>query len=206
MSTFQRMTLIGLYNYENKFDRDLFRKLQLPEEYDKTTFVNSLLLEHGEKCVLYADPDFFVNSIGIWSDKWQLELKRIYEALTAEYNPIHNYDRYEHIEDNETVESGLEHTSTDKPDYTSENKISADNSSEYQPDNKNFVSGTVKDVEEETTADSERDYEHDAHMYGNIGVTTSVQMWSEEVRARFRYNLYDVTTRLFANELLLAIY
>lgn len=95
MSTMQRMTLIGLYNYEQTFDRDLFVNLSLPEGYDKPTFINSLLLEHGEKCVLYTDPDFFMQAIGMWSSKYSLELSRIHEALTAEYNPIWNYDRYE---------------------------------------------------------------------------------------------------------------
>lgn len=95
MSTMQRMTLIGLYNYEQTFDVDLFKNLTLPEGYDKPTFINSLLLEHGEKCVLYTDPDFFMQAIGMWSSKYSLELSRIHEALTAEYNPIWNYDRYE---------------------------------------------------------------------------------------------------------------
>lgn len=106
MSTMQRLTLIGLYNYEQTFDRDLFSGLELPEHYDKPTFINALLLEHGEKCVMYSDPNFFKSAINIWSKKWALELSRIYDALIAEYNPIYNYDRYE------------DWTETDKPDVT----------------------------------------------------------------------------------------
>lgn len=106
MSTMQRLTLIGLYNYEQTFDRDLFSGLELPDHYDKPTFINALLLEHGEKCVMYSDPNFFKSAINIWSKKWALELSRIYDALIAEYNPIYNYDRYE------------DWTETDKPDVT----------------------------------------------------------------------------------------
>ena len=95
MSTMQRMTMIGLYNYDNT----LFDLLSLPEGYNKETFIDSFLLEHGEKCVIYTDPDFMKFSIGAVSRKWNLELQRIYEALIAEYNPIYNYDRYEEIED-----------------------------------------------------------------------------------------------------------
>lgn len=206
MSTTPRMTLIGLYEYENKIDRDLFEKLSLPEGYEKSTFVNSLLLEHGEKCVLYSNPDFFINCIGIWSEKWALELERIYTALTAKYNPIHNYDRYEHYEDSEGIESHMGHKATDKPNYTTENKISADNSSEYQPENKSILSGTAKDVEEKTNANSDRTLEHDAHLYGNIGVTTNQQMIEGEMQMRTEFNLYDIATRMFANELLIGIY
>ena len=115
MSTASRWTLIGMQMYEPS----LFDTLELPEGYDKQTFIDALLLEHGEKCALYTDPDFMKYSIGIWSRKWTLELSRIYEALTAEYNPIYNYDRFEEISDGESrtyssVETGGR-TSTDNP-------------------------------------------------------------------------------------------
>lgn len=321
MSTRQRLSLIGLYNYENSFGRDLFDKLELPEGYEKSTFVNSLLLEHGEKCVLYTDPTFFTLAIGVWSKKWALELSRIYEALTAEYNPIYNYDRYEESVDGrkkeyksdvnsgarsnskttstetgntQTSTSGIsnsnndkiedqdaERRTTDRPDYketttndydvttsqttaaTVEHEISADNSSVYQPDwkettdagvNKTENDGTItreysgmsQDLSEvaknknkstekgqtqevtssearsadkfENTNNSEEarttntrdneqeDNEHRAHLYGNIGVTTSASMVSEVVQQRINANLYDIVTGIFARELLIGIY
>ena len=194
MSTSQRMTLIGLYNYENSYERDLFRNLVLPDGYDKDTFVNSLLLEHGEKCILYTNPQFFADAIGVWSSKYSLELTRIYEALTAEYNPIWNYDRNEEWEDHggrkltSTTNAGHKLTSTtnaghkakDTPKYdddvtndydvvnkqdfdgTSEHKVSADNSSDYQPDFKDITNagqtttsndGTIKRHIEGATQD-----------------------------------------------------
>lgn len=154
MSIMQRLTLIGFYNY----DPTLFDGLVLPEGYDKQTFVDSLLLEHGEKLVLYSNPDFMKNAIEAWGRKWSLELGRIYEALTAEYNPIYNYDRFEEYQDEEgrTYKSVniSGHKATDKPNYsdnqtnnykseqeantdrTTENLISADNSGSYQPQSK----------------------------------------------------------------------
>lgn len=233
MSTIARLTLIGLYNYEQDFDRDLFSQLALPEVYDKPTFVNALLMEHGEKCVLYTNPEFFKQAIGVWSAKWELELQRIYDALTAEYNPIWNYDRYEEIKDGEgvkyesTVNAG--HKAKDTPKYdvvsdtnedaVTEHKVSADNSSEYQPDYKDIenggkttvtTDGATQDLSEtsnsKTNDQTSRNYSHDGHMWGNIGVTTSAQMVSEIVRQRFQYNLYDIATKLFASELLIGIY
>lgn len=234
MSTMQRMTLIGLYNYENTFSRDLFRNLALPEGYDKTTFVNALLLEHGEKCVLYTNPDFFVQAIGVWSSKYDLELSRIYEALTAEYNPIYNYDRHEESSDHEgvknTITTNAGHKATDSPKYdddvtndytvTEENKISADNSSEYTPERygttdndgtiKRHIEGKTQDLTESSNAktqdDTARNFDHEAHLYGNIGITTSAAMVSEVVRQRFNMTLYGIVTKMFANELLLGIY
>ena len=258
MSTNARMSLIGMYNYNPK----LFDALLLPEGYDKETFINSLLLEHGEKCVMYSDPDFMYAAIGEKKKKWELELTKIYEALTAKYDPIYNYDRFEEIEDGRTKDytskvSGTRKT-TDRADYsddtthnetdnrtsngtetatandTNEHTVSADNSSAYQADskdlinnndktttnntdnqtinasNKRHVQGTTQDLNETTgsdTTDNENETnKHTAHIYGNIGVTTSAQMVTEVIRQRFSINLYATAARLFANELLIGIY
>ena len=229
MSTMQRMTLIGLYNY----DSGLFDSLVLPDGYDKNDFIDSLLLEHGEKCVLYTNPDFMKNAIGAWGRKWAGNLERIYMALTEEYNPLHNFDRYEDYTDNEgrkyESKTNAGHKATDSPKYdvtsdtkenaTTTHEVSADNSSSYQPvwketqnGGKSVVSteGKTQDLSE-TSNSSTNDAEthnltHKGHLYGNIGVTTSVQMLTSEVDARMKYNLYDAAGRLFVNELLIGIY
>lgn len=229
MSTMQRLTLIGLYNY----DSTLFDNLTLPSNYDKDTFINALLLEHGEKCVLYSNPTFLKSAIASWGNKWALELERIYDALSAEYDPIYNYDRYEFYKDTDDTDR----TITDKPDYsntqtndydvvteqntnsTNEHQTSAYNSSSYEPTSKdilnngksttsndgtitNKVTGTTQNIDDKL----DRTFTHNAHLYGNIGVTTSAQMVTEIVQQRMKYNLYECATRLFANELLIGIF
>ena len=149
MSTMQRMTLIGLYNYEQTFDVDLFKNLALPDGYDKPTFINSLLLEHGEKCVLYTDPDFFMQAIGMWSSKYSLELSRIHEALTAEYNPIWNYDRYEDWSDEGTGKTSSE-TQGDRTN-TSETAAGRKNTSETDSNRKDVSETGAKHEGESTT-------------------------------------------------------
>ena len=293
MSTAQRITLIGMYNYLPS----LFDGLTLPEGYDKQDFIDSLLLEHGEKCVLYTNPDFMASAIGVWGRKWAGNLERIYMALTEEYNPLHNFDRYEEVTDNEgrkyASQNSAGHTATDKPQYSdtqtnantdtrthantdtrthadtdtttndfdvvhstidqrvTEHTVSADNSSAYQADWKemdnggttkdandgtitNAHTGTITDghtgtitdghtgtikhdiagttqnlTEKSNSSESGSDTHnltHHGHLYGNIGVTTSVQMLTTEVDARMKYNLYEAAGRLFANELLIGIY
>ena len=149
MSTMQRMTLIGLYNYEQTFNVDLFKNLALPDGYDKTTFVNSLLLEHGEKCVLYTDPDFFMSAIGIWSSKYALELDRIHQALVAEYNPIWNYDRNEEWSDEGTGKTESE-TSGDRKN-TSETEAGRKNTSETDAKRKDVSETGLQHEAESTT-------------------------------------------------------
>lgn len=205
MSTFAKITLIGMYN----FDNTLFDGLTLPEGYKKDDFIDSLILEHGEKCVLYSDNNYLKACISAWGRKWYLELSRIYEALTAEYNPIYNYDRFE-----EYTDKG---SSTDKPDYESvntqksagtvENQISADNSSSYQPESKSISDmGSISQTVKGTRSNVETELEHKAHLFGNIGVTTSAQMVTEVVEQRIKYNLYGTAAKLFANELLINVY
>ena len=216
MSTSVRMTLIGLYNYDNT----LFDNLTLPTGYDKDTYIESLLLEHGEKPVLYPDFDFMKYSIGAFSRKWALELKKIYEALTADYDPIENYDRHEEWEDHggttygrkDTTTYGKTDTRTQTVDGTSENKVSAFNSSAYEPDSKTIVNDGTNKLEQRGTdsvqasGSDTANSRHEGHIHGNIGVMTAASMVSEVVKQRVDMNLYDVATRLFANELLYQVY
>ena len=308
MSIMQRLTLIGMYNY----NPTLFDNLSLPAGYDKDIFIETLMLEHGEKCVLYTDLDFMKYTIGVLSRKWRLELERIYEALTAEYNPIYNYDRYEDSKDGrgkkwgektgtdysnattfgstETRTPGLTETyvrgTTDetkqtKAGYTeqktdghtkqstdgynmqdsgakgsTEEQVAAFNSSTYENSRKTITdvgkvynsvgqvdtsqgkietdAGTMetahKGTDTVTTTGSDANVHtgtdsthisgtladkngnetenttHNAHLYGNIGVTTSAQMVREVVRDRLEVNLYSTAAQIFANEMLLQIY
>ena len=128
MSTSARLTLIGLYNYDNT----LFDGLTLPDGYDKSLFVNTLLLEHGEKCVLYTDLNFMKFSIGVMGQKWYHEFERIYQTLTEDYNPLYNFDRNETYFDqiygtNSEATTGWKgggSTRTNKPEYYDEQTVS----------------------------------------------------------------------------------
>ena len=200
MSTFQTLTLIGLYNYNNS----LFDEVTLPTGYNKETFINTLLLEHGEKCVLYTDFDFMKFSLGVVSRKWQHEFERIYRALNEDYNPLHNYDRHEEFKDKSMRKTDGEVTNSQSVDATNESKVAAYNSDTYEPDRKTSSNiGTTK------TESKNGDFEftkHDAHLYGNIGVMTSAAMALEETRLRSTNSMYAVVAGIFSNELLLQIY
>lgn len=200
MSTIQRLTLIGMYNY----DSTLFDNVTLPEGYDKQTFIDSLLLEHGEKCVLYADVDFMKYSLGAISRKWNHELERIYTALYEEYNPIWNYDRNEEYEDKTERKNGGNMTTSQPVSAIDEVRVAAFNSSTYEADRQTSSNaGTVKSESDSTENGT---INHNAHLWGNIGVTTSAAMVQEEANLRFKNNLYEIAGRIFANELLIQIY
>lgn len=248
MSTSARLTLIGLYNYDNT----LFDGLTLPDGYDKNTFIDTILLEHGEKCVIYPDLDFMKYSIGALGRKWYHELERIYTTLTDNYNPLHNYDRTETYFDqiygqNSEASTGWKgggSTRTNKPEYYNEQvtdstsetvtdaktteKVSAFNSASYEPSKettenggkqktnagKMKYSGTTEDIAENfgensngtVTGSEQKAITHNAHLFGNIGLTSNQDMAKWEMELREKYNLYAVAAGIFANELLIQVF
>ena len=160
MSTTRRMTFIGMYNY----DSTLFDSLTFPEGVDKSTAVNTFLLNYGECRVLYPDPDFTKAALAVWSLKNAEPISRIVAALDAEYNPIHNFDRHEEYSDTELTGKTTDYTGTESESHTgyestshsgtedttytidqsTENLVSAYNASTYQESTKSVDDGENK--------------------------------------------------------------
>ena len=90
-----KITLIGFDNYMKSVNDDLFKNLSTPTGIDKDLLINNILLKGGEFEVLYAEPYFLQNMIGVWSAKWQRTMERWINALSIDYNPLENYDRME---------------------------------------------------------------------------------------------------------------
>ncbi len=204
-----RISLLGFYALYDNDDSDLFEYLSLPEGYDKETFKDVLFLDYGDKPVLYTNPDMFKRMIGAWSAKWSVELARLYKTLTDDYEPLWNIDRYEDVQDkeNENSSGSTSATSNETDANTTENTVSAYNSSSYEPHDKTQYSGTIGQTASGTSADERhKGYVHDGHYYGNGGVTTSQSMAIEEIALREKYNLYHEACKLFSQDLLLYIY
>jgi len=334
MSTTIRMTLIGMTEHYPT----LFDGLELPDGYNKEDFIDSLLLEHGEKGVIYSNPIFFASAIGVWGRKWSHELERIRLALYEDYNPLHNFDRNEVYTDERTGGKSTAHdfvgTGSNNETYTltsdatysherksdetisherksdetlsherksdetisherksdetlqhvrendetmqherdtnseTEEKTSAFNSSDYEPSKQTIESGgnytdtrsggdftdttsggdyldttsggdfidttsggdyldttsggdftdttsggnytdnhatTSRDAGTESTIENDNT-KHTGHLFGNIGITESTTMLAHEVETRMKYNLYEIASRMFANEFLINIY
>ena len=148
-----KMTLIGYNNWFESFNQDLFEYLTVPTGIDRELLINNILLKGGEFEVLYGDPNFTKNMIGVWSSKWQHTMERWINALSIDYNPLENYDRMEDWTDNgqkmtsNNVKENNNRVSTTSVkenaignDYSvsegsgnTENTRSAYNSSVYQP-------------------------------------------------------------------------
>ncbi len=130
-----KITLIGLHNYLETYDKDLFIYLNVPAGIDKNLLINNILLKGGEFEVLYSEPTFLQNMIGVWSAKWMHTMERWVKALSIDYNPLENYDRMEDwIDNGSKVSSGktnenmnkLSSSGSDESTTRSENAIGND--------------------------------------------------------------------------------
>lgn len=224
------MTLSGLYAWDNS----LFDKMVFPEKADKETFIDSLILSYGMCEPLYPDFDFMKDSaIPAWSKKWKTSINKVYEILEAlEYNPVENYDRQEEWTDSPDItrETQLSGTDTNRQTAgqgsttkqtgtdTNEQKVSAFNSSSYDPSQQDTMTyGNQTTVTTNGTDTNELNYgrkdtstekgstEHSGRIHGNIGVTTTQQMMESELQLR-KQSFIDYCTGLFAQDLLLLVY
>ena len=150
MSTTPKITMIGMYNHDEK----LFDEMTLPPGINKEDFINTFLLNYGEFPVMYPSWQILKFAIGVWSKKWYHSIERIIRAMTEEYDPLHNFDRHEVYTDtedkkgtnstnrklNETVNENADRTTDTYNDSNTneetERTVSAYNEDSYQPDNK----------------------------------------------------------------------
>ena len=254
-----KITLFGMYRWMQQSEDDLFSELEVPDGIDASGLVQTILSKGAEFEVLYGDPEFMQSMIGVWSHRWYPTFDRWYKALSIDYNPLENYDRMEEWSDagsknktgnaktdsisassntisNNETQTDNGHMSTADSSYTkaehdstNEHQVSAYDSSTYQPENKDILSGddTVtnsssasvntnkndRSIAGSTTAsnassahsindNTEKEQQASAHTgrtHGNIGVTTSQQMLQAELDVA-RFNLYDEMADLFLQE------
>ena len=100
-----KLTLIGMNKFLQMQNDDLFVNLSLPEGIDKDTLTNNILLRGSDFEVMYSDPYFLQEAIGMWSGKWQRTFEKWVAALAIEYSPLENYDRKEDWSD--TLNKGI---------------------------------------------------------------------------------------------------
>lgn len=203
-----KFTLIGAYQYYNNAGGDLFELLSLPEGINKDTLSSNILLQGGEFEVQHGNPVFIHDAIAIWSATYQDTMTRWINALAIEYAPLENYDRMEHWTDELDGEGTsnsvgtLDNTTTDETERTK----SAFDSSAYQPyDKVNSVTQSDTDSTDRTNTTVNNDSEHNGRIHGNIGVTTSQQMLTQELDLGY-WNLYQRITQLFLQEFVIPVY
>lgn len=90
-SSYDRISIFGLL----QLNPDLFKELALPDGISSEDVINGILMECMDLEATYTDSKFMEKCIGLWSRKMLPGWTKALAALNAEYNPIHNFDRYE---------------------------------------------------------------------------------------------------------------
>lgn len=243
-----KITTIGMYN----FDPTLFDGVVFPAGINKQMAIDEILTRSAEFEVIYPELPFFKAMVNHWAGKHYRTFEKWVEGLAAEFDPLSNYDRYEEYEDEKkgTQKSGKDSTQTvanssnavtgtsgsrsgsnsetTASDSTTENTVSAFDSSSYEPKDKQEQDGTTgsssissetsgvnsasmgtsntQTTDKETgTGESSETIKHKAHLYGNIGVTTSAQMLREFLDVE-RFNIYENIADLFIDEFCIMVY
>lgn len=204
-----KVTLWGWYQYKP----DLFNDAPFPANASKDILIDLLMERCGMLYTRHQQPDYLKQNITNWFTRKQKSFSRMFTALEEEYNPLHNYDRHEEYTDTPNITytktGGHKNDIENQNTISHENKVSAFNSSAYEPNTN--TSGTDKGNSTETfTYQSEQEAEngtrtHEGHFYGNIGVTTNQQMLQAELEIR-QYDLYEVIVKNFEKDFLCQVY
>lgn len=182
-----KVSVLGMYR-ENP---NLFDGLNLPAEWSlsKENCIDQILLQCACFEILYPDPVFLQQAITIWSKTQENVWIKYAATLNLDYNPIHNYDRTEEETINRTGSgnSTQHNTGTQTLNHTGndENRVSAFNANDYQPESKQIYGGIDSRIDNLTQtgeAESTSGETRRLHISGNIGVLTTQAMIEEQRR------------------------
>ena len=190
------LSKITIQSFNTWLDGKLFDEMILPDGIDKDVLIKNILLEGAEFEVMYSNPNFMAEAIGLWSQKYYRTFEKWITALNIEYNPLDNYDRHEEWHDNGKSTGTINTSQND----TVNTNTSAYDSSSYVPDAQSVSNGS-------STSASNGTNENDrtGRAWGNIGTLTSQKMLSDELDIA-KWNIYKHITDLFLQEFTIMVY
>lgn len=177
----ERLSILGLTEY----DPTIWTYFQVPVGMVKSYVQDTICADCAELGLVYSDPQTVKMLIKLWVAKEMPGWIRMYKALTEDYNPLHNYDRYE--------------------DWTDTGSASATGQNKNKVAGFNQSAGLADRDQSDQTNSSQSSGSHKGHLYGNIGVTTSATMLKEELDIR-QQNLVDIIVRSFKDNFCIQIY
>lgn len=208
-----RIPLLTLYNYDNS----IFDGLSLPEGIDKELLIDRIMIRGGEYESVYTSVPFLKSAISNWSATHRHLIDKWLEVYNKDFEPLENYDRIEDWTDdgNNTTKGTGTTKGSDRAhaqgNVTGTNTVSAYNTSNLVNDN-GTTQGNTTDTTSSTQTDSttqSNDVTHSKHsgrVHGNIGVTTSMQMYESFWLLMGEYgNIYDSIATLFLQDFVVPI-
>lgn len=208
-----RIPLMTLYNYDNS----IFDGLSLPEGIDKELLIDRIMIRGGEYESVYTSVPFLKSAISNWGATHRHLIDKWLEVYNKDFEPLENYDRIEDWTDdgnNTTKGTGTtkgSDTAHAQGNVTGTNTVSAYNTNNLVNDNgtsQGNTTNTTSSTETDSTTES-NDTTHSKHsgrVHGNIGVTTSMQMYESFWLLMGEYgNIYDSIATLFLQDFVVPI-
>lgn len=212
-----------------QWDKDtVWSELQVPPGVDRQLVIDSIVLEAAELELLYPAYDTCQHAIGIWSRRRLPIWTKLFATTQLEYNPIENYDRMEDWTDKEKTDGWDNKDTTNHVTQSSDTTTSGHDSGLSTTSVKGFDAGEFVEREQvetsnNTNANSDtnssqdattgetgqhgdtRDYTRTGRAHGNIGVTTTQQMITQE-REVSEFDIYSYIANDFVTNLCLGVY
>lgn len=193
--------LATMYNFEPS----LFDGVEFPSNISVQDFIDALLMQCGEMPVLYSSPPLLKSLIRVWSKISQYTWTRLAATLTAEYNPIENYDRMEEWQDSSINNSRYTNSTNNTSNGSTKEQVYGYNNLQTPADNSASTSTSTSADTSDSAGNSTISSSRKGRAHGNIGVTTTQEMLESERRVAM-FNFYDAVIRDFQKRFLIWVY
>lgn len=226
------LSILGLYN----FDNSIFDGFRVPENVEKETAVNNILMECAELEIIYTNPEFMKFAITNWTNKEFAVWDDLQKTKEYEYNPIWNKDgtvietetrdltkRDTGTGNKTTIEDikvNVDTTGKNDGNGDSENSVMGYNSTEYEKKDLNESTShadyedhvinkgdnTIKNDEERNF--TETDTGTITHERRETGNigVTTTQTMIKEQREIVQFNIYDYILESFKRRFCILVY
>lgn len=225
MSLFRNLLTSQLMPYGGiisimQWDNTLFDGMVLPNGVDKDLVIDTIMQKYGDSPLDHEDPAYLKYYIPVWSKRNLDSWTKLFATLSFDYNPLENTLLDETTEENRSINrnqdrtgtASMENSGTTGVDKTAEHLVSAENASDYQPDNRD--TGTEQTTVKQTTGtdSTENTAEQTAetvkmtyNRHGSIGVVTPQNMIQQE-REVDKFVIYDYIADSFRDAFCLLLY
>lgn len=194
------LSILGMYNY----DSSVMEGFNVPENVDRDTVVNSILLDCAELELIYSNIDIMKLAIATWSDKELPIWTKLQKTNELEYNPIYNLD----VKEKETETRALQKTDSAITSANSSgntvDSVHGFNSTDWADSNMQDSSANSSGSTNGTSTDTGTVI-HEYQRAGNQGVTSTQQMIREE-REVASFNIIDYIVKSFKRRFCLGVY
>lgn len=203
-----------------QYDPSLFDGMVLPEGVDKELVIDTIMQKYGDSPLDHEDPAYLKYYIPVWSKRNLDSWKKLFATLSFVYNPLENALLDETTEETRNIDrkqdrtgtASMENSGTTGVNKTAEHLVSAENASDYQPDNRdtgteqttiNQATGT--DSTENTAEQTAETVKSTYNRHGSIGVVTPQNMIQQE-REVDKFVIYDYIADSFRDAFCLLLY